>query len=288
MDSIRKRRLSLRNTSPDAAEIGTIRIAVFDVNPLFRTGIVHVLNAEPGMEVVVESGSAPDTLRLGVGRSLDIVVLDSDLITADRSLWSSITGLRPAVKILVTALNPDHELVLETFGAGAQGFILKGVSGHELLQAVRALHRNEGYVSPSLGATLVANASLAGRLKGENANPLAQLTFREGEIFNLIAAGLKNREIGRRLNVSEKTIKRYVTRIFEKLHVRNRVEAAMLSKPGAKPQVIQSGRRLVVALPQVDANRKGGAPPAAGAVAVRAGRPYRRSPSRGNGHWPRD
>jgi two-component system, NarL family, nitrate/nitrite response regulator NarL len=240
---------------------------VFDDNPLFRAGIVHVLNAEPDMEVVAEGSSGSNTPRLGAELSLDIVVLDSDLMTADKNLWRSISGLIPDVRILVMAFNPDQEQVLAAFAAGAQGYILKGVSGHELLEAVRALHRSEGYVSPALAATMLANVSLAGRAKGANANPQAQLTFREEEIFNLLSAGLKNREIGRRIGVTEKTVKRYVTRILEKLHVRNRVEAAMLSEPGAKPPIVQRGGRAVVALPYVDVGCKGDSQTATGADA---------------------
>jgi len=98
------------------------------------------------------------------------------------------------------------------------------------VQAVHALHRGEGYVSPDIAAIILTQASLAKRRAGPNTSLPAQLTFREGEIFNLLASGLTNREIGQRLGVTENTIKRYFTRIFEKLHVRNRVEAAMLSR----------------------------------------------------------
>jgi len=220
----------------------------------------------------------------------DIVVLDSGLMMTDMNLWRSIIGLCPAVKILVMALNADDEQVLAAFAAGARGYVLKGVSGCELLEAVRALHRGEGYVSPALAATMLAKASLAGRMKGAVASPLNQLTYRESEIFNLLASGLKNREIGRRLDVSEKTIKRYVTRIVEKLHVRNRVEAAMLSKVVSRPQLVPKGQRTMVDLAspilaplRLDVGRKSGTPVERGAVAGSNGG----APPRGNGQAPR-
>jgi DNA-binding NarL/FixJ family response regulator len=109
--------------------------------------------------------------------------------------------------------------------AGARGYILKGATALDLVAAVRALHCNDGYVSPALGAMMLANASHESRVKRAPASALAQLTFREGAIFKLLAAGLKNREIGRRLGVTDKSIK------IEKLHAGNRVEAAMLSRP---------------------------------------------------------
>ena len=112
---------------------------------------------------------------------------------------------------------------------------MKQISGLELVEAVRAVHRGEGYVSPTVAATLLTNATLGQRVKPASASPLDQLTFREGEIFRLLAAGQKNGEIGQRLALTEKSVKRYVTSIFEKLQVRNRVEAAMLSRSGQTP-----------------------------------------------------
>ena len=140
----------------------------------------------------------------------------------------------------------------------------------------------------------MTHASLARGGKGADASPLDRLTFREGEIFKLLSAGLKNGEIGRRLDVTEKTVKRYVTQIFEKLHVRNRVEAALLSKPGLTPPVIQNGRLRISLLsppigpsPLADAGRKGSVPdedePVADPVAASNGK----SPPQGNGRTPR-
>ncbi len=109
--------------------------------------------------------------------------------------------------------------------------MLKGVQGHEFREAVRAIHRGEAYVSPALaGEMMLAQAGLRKSVDASNTNPIAKLTHREGQIFELLADGLMNREIASRLEISEKTVKRYVTRIFETLGVRNRVEAAMLSR----------------------------------------------------------
>ncbi len=203
----------------------TISVAVFDESALFRAGIVHVLDAELDMRVVAVS-DIPSLL----GLSVDIVIIDSALIARHRSLTQTIQGFRWSTKVLVLAFGLDEEQVFAAFAAGARGYVLKGVSGPELLAAVRALHRGEGYVSPSVGALLVSHASRARRGKPAGKGLLPQLTFREAQIFNLLTSGLTNREIGCRLEVTEKTVKRYLTGIFEKLNVRNRVEAVMLSR----------------------------------------------------------
>ena len=223
--------------TPIAVESDIVRIAVFDDSPLFRAGVVHVLNAEPDLEVVLESGSDSAIRQLATELVLDIVILDSDLMAAGEDVLRYIIGVHPATRFLVMSHSPDPDQVLAIFAAGARGYILKRASRYEFVEAVRALHRNQGYMSPTLGAAILASASLAVQLKSAIANPMARLTFRESEIFTLLAAGLTNSEIGRRLDVTEKTIKHYVTGIFEKLNVRNRVEAAMLLRPGVKAEI---------------------------------------------------
>ena len=139
--------------------------------------------------------------------------------------------------------------------------MLKGGRRHELVDAVGAAHRDEGYVSPSLAALLMRNQATT--KNGAAAKSVSELTFREGQIFDLLSKGLKNKEIGIRLNLSEKSIKRYVTCIFEKLNVRNRVEAAMLSKarspgPAAKmPNVAASGNAAPTSPALLPLNRDG-------------------------------
>src|SRR5262245_44338574 len=105
MGSTRRSQSSLGDSLFDAAELGVIKIAVFDANTLFRVGIIHVLTAQPGVEIVVESGSASEVLRLSRDLSPDIVILDADLIAVNRNLCHSIIGLCPAIKILVMAFN---------------------------------------------------------------------------------------------------------------------------------------------------------------------------------------
>ena len=141
----------------------------------------------------------------------------------------SVAALCSSAKVVLLTFSADGERMRDAFAAGVRGCVLKGAGRLELLEAVRDVYRGEGYLSPTLAASMMRN--LAGPIdSGEKAQYPAQLTYREDQIFRLLSAGLKNKEIGRRLNLSEKSIKRYVTCIFEKLNVRNRVEAAMLSR----------------------------------------------------------
>ena len=206
--------------------MGGIKVGVFDENSFFRIGIAHVLNADPEMEVVAEGGSALEALRLSKALAPHVVVLDSTFLEGGFQLAQSITTI-PFVKLLILSFSMGTKQACETFAAGATGYVFKGVSGQELREAVRAINRGERYISPALAAEMMLNQAAVE--KSDKQNPMARLTHREEQIFGLLCAGLKNQEIGRRLNVAERTVKHYITRIFEILNVRNRVEAAALA-----------------------------------------------------------
>lgn len=118
----------------------------------------------------------------------------------------------------------EHEDdLLSAFKAGARGYVLKGVSARELANIISAVADSEVYVTPALAAGLLVEMT-----RGRPHDPLTELTDREQEILRLVAKGLSNRQIGENLHLAEKTIKHYMTNILGKLHVRSRLEAAML------------------------------------------------------------
>ena len=113
--------------------------------------------------------------------------------------------------------------LLSAFKAGARGYVLKGVSARELANIISTVADGEVYVTPALAAGLLVEMT-----RGRLYDPLIELTDREQEIQQLVAKGLTNRQIGERLHLAEKTIKHYMTNILGKLHVRSRLEAALL------------------------------------------------------------
>ena len=226
-----------------------IRIAAFDQIPLFRAGIVQTLNAELGMVVVGEGSSVSEAVCVSAQLVPDVVILDANLLEAGPTPSQSLIELCSRSKVLLLTFIADREKAQTAFAAGVRGYVLKAVSGRELLEAVRAIHQNEGYVSPAIAAVMMQNQAIANTGNGDaERRSLARLTHREAQIFQLLSAGLTNKEIGTNLDLSEKSIKRYVTRIFEKLHVRNRVEAAMLCAAGSKSTSLASPAATVPAL----------------------------------------
>ncbi|MCX7174300.1 MAG: response regulator transcription factor [Proteobacteria bacterium] len=202
-----------------------IRIVVADDHPLFRDGVIYSLSSEPDFVIIGQAESGEEALRLARDLLPDVVLLDigmpgwGGLVATEK-----ITTACPATKIVILTVEENEDKLLAAFKAGARGYALKGVSARELANIVRSTARGEVYVSPSLAAGILA------ALTRERAiDPLEELTAREREILKLIGSGLTNRDIGDQLHLAEKTIKHYVTNILQKLHVRSRVQAALLA-----------------------------------------------------------
>ena len=202
-----------------------IRILVADDHPLFREGVIRSLTSEPGLAVVGQAASGEEALALARDLLPDIVLLDismpgwGGLVTAEK-----ISTACPAAKIVMLTVSEDEDKLLAAFKTGARGYVLKGVSARELVEVVRATAQGEVYVSPSLAAGI-----LVALTRSRPPDPLQELTERELEILKLVGEGLTNREIGHRVELSEKTVKHYITNILQKLQVRNRVEAALIA-----------------------------------------------------------
>jgi two-component system nitrate/nitrite response regulator NarL len=202
-----------------------IRVLVVDDHPLFRQGVVHSLNTAPDITVVGEAASGEEALRLASELMPDIMLLDMSMPG-----WNGLETMQkvatvcPATGVVILTVSEDKDMLLGSFKAGARAYVLKGVAAQELARVVRAVADGDVYVSPSLAAEILVSLE-----RRPAPDPLQELTVREHEILAFIGSGLTNRAIGERLQLSEKTIKHYVTNIFQKLQVRSRVEAALIA-----------------------------------------------------------
>jgi len=197
-----------------------VRVLVVDDHPLLRQGVVATLTSARDFDVVAEASTGAEAVRLAAITKPDLVLLDVGL--PDMSgveVIPLIAAKSPDAKIAILTVADDSETVLEALRAGAAGYLLKGIAGAELVTAVRQIVAGQDYVSPAAAKNVVQSVAHPTRKP--------ELSDREREVLDLLREGLTNREIADRLFLSEKTVKHYVTALMRKLHVRNRVEAAV-------------------------------------------------------------
>jgi DNA-binding NarL/FixJ family response regulator len=183
------------------------------------------------MEIVGQCATAQEAVQLSQDLLPDVILLDLDMPGGGLNAVQAIARTCPVTKIVILTVSDSEEHVMVAFKTGAQAYVLKGVAARELVGIVRTVWSGEGYVSPTLAANLLSEIT-SGASGPPRASIFEELTERERQILELIAVGAINKEIGQRLHLTEKTVKHYVTNILQKLHVRNRVEAALLAQKG--------------------------------------------------------
>lgn len=202
----------------------TIRVIVADDHPLFREGVINSLQASGDVVVVGQAADAAGALRLAREHLPDVALLDVTMPGGGLQAARDIATACPATRIVMLTVSEDEDDLMAALKAGASGYVLKGVSAQELLRVLREVGRGEVYVAPSLAGYLLREMS-----RPRSVDPLAELTGRERDVLELVAAGRSNQEIGLKLGLAEKTVKHYMTNILAKLQVRSRVEAALLA-----------------------------------------------------------
>ena len=202
-----------------------IRVVVVDDHSLFRTGVVQTLALDISMEIVGEGGSAAEAVDLSRLQQPDVMLLDITMPGNGIEAAREILRLEHPPKVIMLTVSENDTDIARALEVGAVGYLLKGVKANDLIEAVRSVAAGGSFVSPNLTLRILAQVKAR-----EVANPLAALTKQEERTLRLLATGLSNREIGQKLGVVEKTIKFHVTRILEKLKVRNRVEAAVIAR----------------------------------------------------------
>lgn len=203
-----------------------IRVLICDDHPLFREGVAHSLSHDAGLTVVAQASSGEEAYKLVSELLPDILLMDVTMpgeggLAATRRIASA----WPIVRIIMLTVSEDEDTLMNALRAGAKGYVLKGVSARELLNAVHIVAEGHVYISSALASSILVEMT-----SQDQSDPMNSLTEREREILALVADGLTNREIGNKLHLAEKTIKHYMTNVLQKLQVRSRVEAALLAQ----------------------------------------------------------
>lgn len=209
-----------------------IRVLVVDDHPLFREGVAEILSRDPGVEVIAQGATADEAVRLASTYLPDILLLDIEIPGGGINAIQRVAAKCPVTHIVMLTASENN--LMPALKAGARGYVLKGVSGQELLSIVYGVMAGESYVTPSLAAGMLREMSRAKSASEQAPNLLDALNERERQILEQVAKGASNREIGLSLGLSEKTVKHYMTNVLQKLQVRNRVEAALWAQKDAQ------------------------------------------------------
>lgn len=240
----------------DPATATPIRLMVVDDQPLIRRALTMMLGAEPGIEIAAEAGDGVEAVERALTSRPDVVIMDLQMPRASGVVATrEITAKLPATRIVVLTTYDHDDLVFEAIRAGANAYLLKDASEVEVLDTVRAVHRGESRLSPSIARKVMeqfrglprlpsaadaavlppptaasdATRKQAASVHGAHvADPLQEpLTDKEERIIELIAQGKSNKQIAATVFLAEGTVKNYVSRIMEKLHARSRTELAV-------------------------------------------------------------
>jgi two-component system nitrate/nitrite response regulator NarL len=197
---------------------------------MLRDGVSLTLSSASNIDVVAQGENAQDAIHLSQTQLPDIILLDISMPGGGIEAANVITKTCPVVKIVMLTVSEREDDVMKSLHAGACGYILKGIGGNELIEIVGAIHRGDSYVSPGLAARMLSELKKKPLLETDVQDIFSELTAREEQILESISRGLSNKEIGSEYDITEKTVKHYVTNVLQKLQVRNRVEAALLAQ----------------------------------------------------------
>jgi DNA-binding NarL/FixJ family response regulator len=200
-----------------------IRILLADDHDVVRRGLTALLDGADGFAVVGAAADGEEAVALADEHEPDVVLMDLSMprvdgIEATRRLMAA----RPESRVVVLTSFSDRERILDALDAGAVGYLLKDAEPGELLRGIEAAARGESPLAPK-----AAKAVLTARAE---TRPAAELTAREQEVLALLAEGLANKQIARRLGIAEKTVKAHLTSVFQSIGVTDRTQAALWAR----------------------------------------------------------
>ena len=196
-----------------------IRVLIADDHHVVRAGLEQLLGAVEDMELVGAARNGREALELAAVAAPDVVLMDLSMPELDGTQTTrELLRVNPDLKVVVLTSFSDRERILEALEAGAVGYLLKDAEPEDLIRGIRAAQRGESPLDPKAASTVLSE-----RVHGV----ALDLTDREQEVLRLLSAGMPNKVIASRLNITEKTVKAHLTSVYQRIGVTDRTQAAL-------------------------------------------------------------
>ncbi|WP_210480544.1 response regulator transcription factor [Naasia sp. SYSU D00948] len=208
-----------------------LRVVLVDDHPIYRQGLAALLGSLGGVTVVGTAADGAEAVEVARAEQPDVIVMDVQMPGMDGiEATRRITAESPHIGVVVLTMSEDDETVFQAMRAGARGYLLKGAGQEEILRAMRSVAAGEAVFGQALARRVADFFAGTASAPSAAASPFPQLTAREQEILDLLAAGRSNPQIAQALFLSPKTVRNNVSNIFAKLHVADRAEAIIRAR----------------------------------------------------------
>lgn len=208
--------------------MSSIRVVVAEDEPAWRNVLQKTVKLMPDAEIVGVAQDGREALDLCLADPPDVLLTDLNMPRMDGvELIRRLLKQEKDVAVVVLTAHEDDETVFDAFRAGALGYLLKTSSANDVVEAIRLAQRGEAKITPKIAARVLEDFRRVKEDEDTDDTELFVLSEREAEILDLVAQGLRNKEIAARLSIAEKTVKNHVSNILKALQVNSRTEAAM-------------------------------------------------------------
>lgn len=205
-----------------------ISVAFVDDHPILLDGMVALCSGKSDLDIVARGASAVEALRITEKLRPDVIVLDLCVPGDTMGAVQLITRKYQNTRVIVLATASEMDVATRALGFGVSGFVQKGGTARDLYDAIRAVHAGQTFITPGFAPKIVLSAKV---VETRRKAPMGtQLSAREEQIVRHLLKGSTNREIATGLDISEKTVKHYMTVLMQKLEVRNRVEVVLAAQ----------------------------------------------------------
>lgn len=206
----------------------TLRVLLADDHPLFLQGVKSLLDSHPDIEVVGTARDGCEAITLAQQTIPDVILMDISMPGCNGlEATQQIKREFPHIQIVMLTVAEDENMILEALKSGAQGYLLKDLEAYQLFNMLEGLRRGEAPLSGSIAAKILKEFTHPAPHPSEEYPVTEELSEREREVLELVVEGKTNREIAVALSITENTVKTYLSNILAKLHLQNRIQAAV-------------------------------------------------------------